>query len=35
VQVVATSEVGGPGGLFRFLPAVELSSTAVAVEEPS
>lgn len=35
VRVVATSDVGGPGGLFRFLPAVELSSTAVAVEEPS
>lgn len=35
VSVVATSDVRGPGGLFRFLPAVELSSTAVAVEEPS
>ena len=35
VRVVATSDVSGPGGLFRFLPAVELSSTAVAVEEPS
>ncbi len=35
VRVVASSHVGGPGGLFGFLPGVELSSTAVAVEEPS
>ncbi|QIK68666.1 pilus assembly protein [Nocardioides sp. HDW12B] len=35
VRVVATSTVGGPGGLFAVLPAVELTSTAVAVEEPS
>lgn len=35
VRVVATSTVGGPGGLFAVLPSVELTSTAVAVEEPS
>jgi len=35
VEVVATGQVSGPGGLFGFLPAVTLSSTAVATEEPS
>ncbi len=35
VHVVATSTVRGPGGLFAVLPSVELTSTAVAAEEPS
>ena len=35
-QVVAevAVEVDGPGGLFGFLPAVPVTSTAVAAEEP-
>jgi Flp pilus assembly protein TadG len=35
VRVVATSEVDGPGGLFRALPPVTLTSTAWAVQEPT
>jgi hypothetical protein len=35
VRVVATSQVAGPGGIFRGLPGVTLSSTAWAAEEPT
>ncbi len=34
VTVVAVAGVRGPGGLFQFVPAVEVSSRAVAREEP-
>jgi hypothetical protein len=34
VVVSATLRVEGPGGLFRFLPAVTVESEAVTVEEP-
>lgn len=34
VTVTARVRVKGPGGLFRALPGVTLSSTAVAVQEP-
>ena len=34
VVVRATAGVDGPGGLFRFLPAVTVGSEAVAAEEP-
>jgi hypothetical protein len=35
VRVVATSKVRGPGGIFRALPAVTLTSTAWAAVEPT
>jgi hypothetical protein len=35
VRVVATSRVKGPGGIFGALPAVTLTSTAWAAEEPT
>lgn len=35
VRVVATSRVRGPGGIFEALPAVTLTSTAWAAEEPT
>jgi Flp pilus assembly protein TadG len=35
VTVRVTSEVSGPGGLLAFLPAVPVSSEAVAAEEPA
>lgn len=34
VEVRATAWVTGPGGLFRFLPAVQVEATAVAAREP-
>ena len=34
VRVTAVVEVDGPGGLFGFLPGVEVRSDAVAAEEP-
>jgi hypothetical protein len=34
VRVTAVAAVDGPGGLFRFLPAVEVRSEAVAAAEP-
>ena len=34
VQVRASAPVAGPGGLFGFLPRVEVESTAVAAREP-
>ena len=34
VRVEAVAHVSGPGGLFGFLPAVRVDSTAVAVREP-
>ncbi len=34
VTAVVSAEVSGPGGLFRMLPGVTVSSTAVAAEEP-
>lgn len=34
VTVAASAQVGGPGGLFAFLPGVEVRSTAVAQMEP-
>jgi hypothetical protein len=33
VRATATATVHGPGGLFRFLPAVRLQATAVAAVE--
>jgi hypothetical protein len=33
VRATATATVRGPGGLFRFLPAVRLQATAVAATE--
>jgi Flp pilus assembly protein TadG len=33
VVVTATGQVSGPGGLFAFLPGVEVSAQAVAVAE--
>jgi hypothetical protein len=35
VQVLVTAEVRGPGGLFGFLPSVEVDATTVAAKEPS
>lgn len=35
VRVVARSRVAGPGGIFRGLPGVTVSSTAWAAEEPT
>lgn len=35
VRVVVTAEVQGPGGLFAFLPTVEVDADAVAAQEPS
>lgn len=35
VKVVATSRVDGPGGIFRAFPAVTLTSTAWAAQEPT
>lgn len=35
VTAVVEAPVSGPGGVFRFLPGVTVSSRAVAVEEPS
>jgi Flp pilus assembly protein TadG len=34
VVVDASVPVEGPGGLFRFLPSVDVASEAVAAEEP-
>jgi Flp pilus assembly protein TadG len=34
VTVTAVAEVTGPGGLFSFLPAVEVRAESVAAEEP-
>jgi Flp pilus assembly protein TadG len=34
VRVTSTAQVKGPGGLFRFLPGVDVSSRAVARVEP-
>lgn len=34
VSVAVEAEVKGPGGLFSFLPGVQVRSTALAVEEP-
>jgi Flp pilus assembly protein TadG len=34
VQARVSSEVHGPGGLLAFLPPVEVTSTAVAAQEP-
>ena len=34
VVVEAVAEFAGPGGLFAFLPGVELDAEAVAVQEP-
>lgn len=35
VQVSVTAEVRGPGGLFRFLPSVQVDAQTVAAAEPS
>lgn len=35
VTVMASADVRGPGGLFAFLPAVTVRSTAVTLEEPT
>lgn len=35
VRVTVTSGVRGPGGLFRFLPPVQVDAEAVAAKEPS
>lgn len=35
VQVDVRADVGGPGGLFRFLPAVHVDARATAAKEPS
>ncbi len=35
VSVVVTAGVRGPGGLFGFLPAVEVDARTVAAKEPS
>ena len=35
VRVVVTAEVRGPGGLFAFLPTVEVDADAVAAQEPT
>ncbi len=35
VQVVVQAEVRGPGGLFRFLPPVQVDAEATAAKEPS
>ena len=34
VEVRVTATVAGPGGLFRFLPEVQVDATAVAAQEP-
>ena len=34
VTVAVAAEVKGPGGLFAFVPGVQVRSTSVAVEEP-
>jgi len=34
VEVRVTAGITGPGGLFRFLPAVQVEATAVAAREP-
>jgi Flp pilus assembly protein TadG len=34
VRVTAAVEVDGPGGLFRFLPGVEVQAASVAATEP-
>lgn len=34
VRVQVTAPVSGPGGLFRFLPTVQVDATAVAAQEP-
>jgi hypothetical protein len=35
VRVRVVAEVSGPGGVFAFLPAVDVDSEAVAAREPS
>lgn len=35
VRATVSVEVAGPGGLFRFLPGVDLGAEAVAAREPS
>ncbi|HET6625038.1 MAG TPA: TadE family type IV pilus minor pilin [Nocardioidaceae bacterium] len=35
VRVVVTADVRGPGGLFGFLPTVQVDADAIAAEEPS
>ena len=35
VRVRVVAEVRGPGGLFAFLPGVQVDAEAVAAEEPS
>jgi len=35
VRVEVTADVRGPGGLFRFLPSVDVDASTVAAKEPS
>ena len=35
VRVVVTTDVRGPGGLFSFLPSVQVDAQAVTAKEPS